>query len=90
MEPMNENTVFAELWCIVRDYYAPYMTASEATKKAMKAMADNGHEVTDLGPKMFMVDDEIFEIVKHRKTKWAGPWTHFNIRHHGYRWEQNS
>ena len=76
---MNENTVFSELWWIVRDYYAPHMTAPEATRKAVRAMADNGHEAAEMGKRFLMVDGELFEIKKPRG------WSHFDLVQHGIR-----
>lgn len=76
-EPKEENTVFSELFWIVRDYYAPLMTAPEAARKAVKAMADNGHEAIELGKRTFMVDGELFEIKKVRG------WSHFDLWQHG-------
>ena len=76
---MNENTVFSELWWTVRDYYAPYMTAPEAARKAVKAMADNGHEAIEMGKRFLMVDGELYEIKKRRD------WSHFELIQHGIR-----
>ena len=75
----NENTVFSELWAVVRDYYAPYMTAPEAARQAGKYMAGNGHEVTEMGKRFLMIDDELFEIKKNRG------WVHFDVIQHGLR-----
>ena len=76
---MNENTVFSELWWTIRDYYAPLMTAPEATRKAARYMAGNGHEVVTMGNRMLMIDLELFEIKKHKG------WSHFELIQHGIR-----
>ena len=76
---MNENTVFSELWWIIRDYYAPLMTAPEAARKAVKAMIENGHEAVEMGKRFLMVDMELFEIKKNKG------WSHFELIQHGIR-----
>ena len=76
---MNETSVFSEIWMVIRDYYAPTMTAPEAARKAVKAMADSGHEAVEMGKRFMMIDLELYEIKKHRG------WSHFELIQHGIR-----
>lgn len=69
----DETTVFSEAWGIIRDFYAPTMSAPEATKQVIKVLQDNGHEVYQMEPRWFMADGELYEIKKHRG------WSHFEL-----------
>lgn len=60
----NDVTLFQELWFVIRDYYAPNMTRTEAIKKAVDSMNALGHEAFILTKHMFLVDNSLFEIKK--------------------------
>lgn len=76
---VDENAPFRALWNEIRDYYAPTMSAPEATKKAMAAMSGIGFEVYPLTRTMFLVDDKPFEIKKVRDH------VHFDLIQHDVR-----
>lgn len=76
---MDSNFIFRFIWSFVRDLYAPTVSAPEAVRKTVRYASENGHEAVTCGKRWFMVDGEIFEIMKTTGH------VHFDLRQHGCR-----
>lgn len=71
---IEDASLFSEVWGAVRDFYAPTMSAPEAARRAVKILRDNGHDAVLLTKTSLIIDNEFFEIKKHRG------WSHFDLR----------
>ena len=78
----NKVDIFHLVWVIIRDCYAPSMTAPAAARYAVSELTKWGHEAVIMGgsrARSLMVDGELFEIKKYKG------WSHFELIQHGIR-----